>query len=106
MHVVKTWDELAFARPELLSSGDFQAYELRSVLDVSQVRGREGKTREKLTFPRILVAGRTVYGVPLSWLRRQSILSSERSQQVLRQSILTSATETEKVSVGGEAFKI
>jgi hypothetical protein len=106
MHVVKTLDELAFARPKLSSLGDFQAYELRSVLDVSQVRGREGKTGEKLTFPGILVVGRTVYGVPLSWLRRQSISSSKRSQQVLCQSILTSATETEKMSVGGEAFKI
>lgn len=41
----------------------FKEYELRSVF-VSQVRGREGKTGEKLTFPRILVVGTTVYGVP------------------------------------------
>ena len=60
----KTLDELAFTRPELSSLGDPQEYELRSVLDVSQVRGRKGKTGEKLTFPRILVVGTTVYGVP------------------------------------------
>ena len=47
MHVVETLDELAFARPELASLGDFQEYELRSVLDVSQVRGREGKTGKR-----------------------------------------------------------
>jgi hypothetical protein len=60
----KTLDEVAFTRPELSSLGDLQEYELRSVLDVSQVRGRKGKTREKVTFPRILVLGTTVYGVP------------------------------------------
>jgi hypothetical protein len=32
--------------------------------------------------------------------------SFERSKQVLDQSILASATEIEKMSVGGEAFKI
>jgi hypothetical protein len=65
-------------------------------------RARSGK---KLTLPRIPVVGTIVYGVPSSWLRRKSV-EYRTPQQVPCQSILTSAIENERMSVGGEAFKI
>jgi hypothetical protein len=87
-------NELAFRRPSIVVR-ECQEYESRSVLDVSHVRGCDGKTGEKLTFPRILVVGPIVYGVP-SWPFTRAVSRSERLQQVLCQWGSTSTIEKRK----------